>query len=280
MNAAARRNSLHGFTLIELLVVIAIIAVLASILFPVFARAREKARQAACLSNTKQLGLGIAQYIQDFDEMLPRGGFRQGSIGSRWFRDVYPYVKSVDVFVCPSKNEGTGAGWSDWTPRLTNVGWGGMITAGPTSPGSYGINANLVGYPWTSANNPPPPAVDSRTLADITDSAGTFLACETAEYTTAIVGNSDTATWPNLERVGTDWQVTPPTSWTGTEANRYTTSDANWLRRPAARHSGGLNVIYSDGHAKWSKMEQFLGVTTARPAGWPYGDRNNSWDNK
>src|SRR5437763_14432141 len=79
-----------GFTLIELLVVIAIIAILAAILFPVFARARENARRASCQSNQKQLGLGFLQYAQDYDERLP---FHQN-----WAPQIYPYVKSTQIY--------------------------------------------------------------------------------------------------------------------------------------------------------------------------------------
>src|SRR5271165_4979340 len=91
-----------GFTLIELLVVIAIIAILAAILFPVFAKAREKARQASCLSNEKQLGLALMQYLQDYDERLPAvwDGFR--SPETNWGIETYPYVKNLSVFSCPS----------------------------------------------------------------------------------------------------------------------------------------------------------------------------------
>ncbi|MGM0491747.1 MAG: DUF1559 domain-containing protein, partial [Armatimonadota bacterium] len=85
-----------GFTLIELLVVIAIIAILAAILFPVFARAREKARQTSCLSNVKQLMIGVQMYAQDYDERLPRHGF------PRWTIKIYPYVNNVQVYSCPS----------------------------------------------------------------------------------------------------------------------------------------------------------------------------------
>jgi len=95
----------RGFTLIELLVVIAIIAILAAILFPVFAKAREKARQSSCLSNEKQIGLAILQYAQDYDERLPYMYVRMpaGSTNLYWCQDVVmPYVKNNQVFVCPS----------------------------------------------------------------------------------------------------------------------------------------------------------------------------------
>jgi prepilin-type N-terminal cleavage/methylation domain-containing protein/prepilin-type processing-associated H-X9-DG protein len=94
----------RGFTLIELLVVIAIIALLAAILFPVFARARENARKSSCQNNLKQIGIGLAQYTQDYDEMYPRSrmnGIRPSS-WVPWHIGIQPYVKSPQLFKCPS----------------------------------------------------------------------------------------------------------------------------------------------------------------------------------
>lgn len=101
-----RRN---GFTLIELLVVIAIIAILAAILFPVFARAREKARQASCLSNQKQLALGWQMYLQDYDEAIPGYSLRIWNEdhtsyvwGTKWYEAIDPYVRNEQIWICPS----------------------------------------------------------------------------------------------------------------------------------------------------------------------------------
>ncbi len=107
----------RGFTLIELLVVIAIIAILAAILFPVFAKAREKARQSSCSSNVKQMVLGMLQYAQDYDEMFPGSGavFADPFPYGHWLQKtvgvnswdvangaVYPYMKNAQIFMCPS----------------------------------------------------------------------------------------------------------------------------------------------------------------------------------
>ena len=123
-----------GFTLIELLVVIAIIAILAAILFPVFAKVREKARQTSCASNLKQLGLAFAQYTQDNEEQYPR--YRDDDTASGqpgWSQAVYPYVKSVGVYSCPSNAD---ASSNVFTPSAENLTLG-----GPTSyPASYGMS--------------------------------------------------------------------------------------------------------------------------------------------
>lgn len=98
----------RGFTLIELLVVIAIIAILAAILFPVFARAREKARQASCQSNLKQIGLAVHMYAQDYDETLPRGytDVRPLTISGGYFHvpeTLHPYIMNAQIWQCPSE---------------------------------------------------------------------------------------------------------------------------------------------------------------------------------
>jgi prepilin-type N-terminal cleavage/methylation domain-containing protein/prepilin-type processing-associated H-X9-DG protein len=113
----------RGFTLIELLVVIAIIAILAAILFPVFAKAREKARQASCLSNVKQLSLGIMQYAQDYDERMPPRYYRFDPAvagGPNWCDHlVQPYIKNSQVIMCPStrnKSYGYNQNYLNWQP--------------------------------------------------------------------------------------------------------------------------------------------------------------------
>jgi prepilin-type N-terminal cleavage/methylation domain-containing protein/prepilin-type processing-associated H-X9-DG protein len=93
----------RGFTLIELLVVIAIIAILAAILFPVFAKAREKARQTSCLSNVKQIGLAVLSYAQDYDEMYPRAAAgASGTPRTYYFQILTPYIKNKQIWKCPS----------------------------------------------------------------------------------------------------------------------------------------------------------------------------------
>ena len=130
----------RGFTLIELLVVIAIIAILAAILFPVFAKAREKARQSSCSSNTKQIALGILMYCQDYDERFGNLGICGLPWSYRWTDMIYPYVKNTQLFLCPSASGGD--------------------TGGVSVPGSnYGFNIwNYRANGWYQVVNVPAPA--------------------------------------------------------------------------------------------------------------------------
>ncbi len=132
----------HGFTLIELLVVIAIIAILAAILFPVFARAREKARQASCLSNTKQLALSVLMYVQDYDEAFMFGYLNPP--GTAWYVAAEPYIKNAHIRVCPSKAS---------------------LTCG------YGYNMHYLGYSWGEVGSQTTPV----RLADIAQPAETVM---------------------------------------------------------------------------------------------------------
>ena len=132
---ATKRPS--GFTLIELLVVIAIIAILAAILFPVFAKAREKARQTACTSNLKQLGLGMLQYIQDYDETFPVGTGYSGPCRG-WAGQLYPYVKSYGVYSCPDDTTAPTSGAGFYTCSYAmNVSLGGSQSPSVYVENSY-----------------------------------------------------------------------------------------------------------------------------------------------
>lgn len=126
-----KKVALRGFTLIELLVVIAIIAILAAILFPVFARARENARRATCQSNLKQIGLGIHQYVQDYDEHMPivasqyttaTPTFNDQTSHWGWPEVLQPYLKNTQIYDCPSNKY---ARTNRWSSYLMNVfmGW-------------------------------------------------------------------------------------------------------------------------------------------------------------
>jgi len=122
------RKTQYGFTLIELLVVIAIIAILAAILFPVFAQARESARMTSCLSNEHQISLGILQYVQDYDESFPLDRYDWPAVPYTWREAVQPYIKSLDVFKDPS-----------FSNAVVDTGcWG-----SPVVPKSYAYNGNI-----------------------------------------------------------------------------------------------------------------------------------------
>ncbi len=122
----------RAFTLIELLVVIAIIAILAAILFPVFAKAREKARQSSCSSNLKQLGVALMQYVQDYDEKLVDHCGQTSA--NCWAVSIYPYVKNAQLWGCPSASGlGTFGLWRDYANGPTHA----FV---PALPRSYGWN--------------------------------------------------------------------------------------------------------------------------------------------
>ncbi len=144
-----------GFTLIELLVVIAIIAILAAILFPVFARAREKARQTSCLSNVKQMALAVQMYSQDYDEKMPFAQmiydvavyqpWQDKTVSSGYYADLlYPYIKNKQVFVCPSRDgDWIGYGYNCYMGYIGNR----QPTTTYTAPIYTGVALSTIQYP-------------------------------------------------------------------------------------------------------------------------------------
>ncbi len=232
-------NRKQGFTLIELLVVIAIIAILAAILFPVFAKARENARRTACLSNMKQIGLGIMQYLQDYDERYPRawGGLHNAPDEGRypnpadietdtgkpggafkvnpnpggganyyrtWMDYIFPYVKSVQIFRCPS-----------YSPTADQA--------------SYGYSTALSGY------------YNSTQLYtnDATSPRNTPITTATVKRVSEIVAISEYT-------FGYNYTMTPVNMYT------YTTKPVGDPQyNLVTPHLNGGTAVYADGHAKW-----------------------------
>ena len=166
-----------AFTLIELLVVIAIIAILAAILFPVFAKARDKARQSSCQSNLKQLGVAVTQYCQDYDEMLPSWYFGAAPSGTSvtWDLVIQPYLKSSQVLTCPS----------DSSSSVINVPeYGGNVRR------SYTYPTNTSGGNGTGS---------TRALASVNAPALTVLFCE---RTNSIGGANSWQNYARCESLG------------------------------------------------------------------------------
>lgn len=154
LSSVTRRR---GFTLIELLVVIAIIAILAAILFPVFAKAREAARKTSCLSNLNQIGKAIAQYTQDYDETYPgvRGGMIQPTNNcGTWRQTIQPYIKNTQVYRCPSNgiNQLSGEDQLYWHYAWATIGNGTGRTDGFSWDCGAGVPMAPIKYPATTVN--------------------------------------------------------------------------------------------------------------------------------
>jgi prepilin-type N-terminal cleavage/methylation domain-containing protein/prepilin-type processing-associated H-X9-DG protein len=147
-----------GFNLIELLVVIAIIAILAAILFPVFAKAREKARQTSCLSNEKQIVLGMLMYAQDYDEVFPFAFdvLGWGAIAPTWRERIAPYLKNIQIFQCPSETQ-----WAyTYGENCVQCGAGAFALAQYKRPAEtflIGENRENDWPVWTQVYDPGPP---------------------------------------------------------------------------------------------------------------------------
>jgi len=260
-------NRRNAFTLIELLVVIAIIAILAAILFPVFASARAKARQTACMSNMKQLGLAVIQYIQDYDETYPGGidlncspatpcGYGGVAFtttnntppGTGWAGQVYPYVKSLGAFLCP-EDELTQNQMPAWAWMASN--W--------LVPISYGYNSNLALMNSLPVNGS---KITSSPMTVMFFEVQQAMACP--QQTANLDWFSPAGDFSYLEQggelggwnTGTQAIVAAPIGALGGQCTRY---------QVMARHSQntGSNFAMADGHVKFLPGMLVSGGTTA-----------------
>lgn len=251
------RNGARGFTLVELLVAIAIIVLLASILFPVFAKARENARRTNCSSNMKHLGLGVLQYTQDYDERMPCGlgyfDYNPGSgwihflTGTGWAGQIMPYVKNVEIFKCPGDS---------------------TAISGTYYPVSYAFN-----HGWMY----PPPYGADRAIVNASEPARTIMLFEVANTTAQLglvdEGYSTGATKMSATGKIMDCQMlsnaggAPSADATGRPGkfatgfvDDYTTNGTcNSFSKPGGsasdllgpRHFEGANYLLGDGHVKY-----------------------------
>lgn len=226
------RSAKSGFTLIELLVVIAIIAILAAILFPAFARARENARRSSCQSNLKQIALGVTQYIQDFDEKFPRISAPSGANQPYgWAGSIQPYVKSTQLFQCPSD------------------------TAGPqTDPDTRGYTDYLFNRMLNTVTSDAAIAAEGVSQSAVNFSSQTVMLVDsrpgTARANSAGCGWSDNQ--PATNNNATGCPLATSTGGLAVLSKGDTTVPADPLRA-ADRHLEGVNYAFADGHVKWFK---------------------------
>ncbi len=248
MIRAKKYNHQMGFTLIELLMVIAIIAILAAILFPVFAQAREKARAISCLSNTKELGLSVLMYVQDYDEMFPKSHGNNGTgppdfdrWSTSWATVVQPYIKNFGVFRCPDDGNTTApASWMG-TAISYDVNQDDDFTSHWIAYGPFGMGSNPGDF-WN---------YDSLTLGALTEPSDSIMIAE-RHNTDAVKAGTENA-------VGFSSSFTE-TSWVGAiDGVPYLIPDGT---RPAAAYPYGPNgavsathteqgnFLFCDGHSK------------------------------
>jgi prepilin-type N-terminal cleavage/methylation domain-containing protein/prepilin-type processing-associated H-X9-DG protein len=241
------RSRRRAFTLIELLVVIAIIAILAAILFPVFAQAREKARMAGCQSNLKQIGNAFSMYVQDYDEIYPASGGPTGASPGNctdyavrtgwggWIGNaLIPYTKNTAIFTCPSKVRATtvNGGFNGTTQDFACVAGG--VRQVPYVFLSYMFNyVALHGRPLADIHAP---------ASNLTmwDSINPWGDCTYQTSTCGLVINRDICYFRRKMNL-------PLTH--GETCSVASGAASNW-------HGDGNNYLFTDGHVKWSRWDQ------------------------
>ncbi len=317
-----------GFTLIELLVVIAIIGILAAMLFPVFARARESARKIQCLSNVKNIALAINMYLTDYDRLWPfehraeviAGAHPEnpddtGDCAIEGATEMNPYlrtpvildeyVKNRDIWVCPSGAAGGAHGITnplgmDWWARVNLVptdqwahvvgacqypyptGWGGDVTdslvqgRSAAGPGAFAPSLNTVGVREVATSQMDDPA--AYVVCGETSVGGTINSPLNLAYPDAFaMCGANPAQVACCGGNWVDWANCPDTRACGA-ARDLNYADAEIRKRYGhARHLGGSNVGFADGHAKWYQSEDILNNYAPIGGTWRYecyGDKS------
>ncbi|HEY3329690.1 MAG TPA: DUF1559 domain-containing protein [Capsulimonadaceae bacterium] len=248
-------TSHHAFTLIELLVVIAIIAILAAILFPVFATAREKARQTTCSSNLKQLGIAFAQYTQDYDETYPIAQSGQSAYNPSWEGGIIPYTGNK------TNNGVAGAANNQKSPLIllcpddTPVGTSGQQRESYAMPSPHTTCSNFVGLVVSQVGSwPSPYYFPGRAMSQIPVPATTLELVEN----------------PGIEVLGEFGEMSGSVTFPASTCNLR--AQAQVLTTPL--HNEGYNYLFCDQHVKWLKPNQTIGTgTLSQPNGfWTVAD--------
>ncbi len=277
----------NGFTLIELLVVIAIIAILAAILFPVFAQAREKARSASCLSNLDQIGIGTMMYTQDYDETYPSGWSNTNGAGNTMWRiSEQPYIQkfgnpsqpynnstwgATSVYSCPDDPTSSVFGATSYGYNASQFTSDGAVNEGPVAVVGIGLSEAAIYQPSNLVM-----------FADAAISTGS--SGQDPNYYQGDgycnQGQGDCGPWnfkpivwkPNSGNATVDWDLTVPGSNDSSTAPAGYSVGGDWGggRRPVFIHNGFANAVFGDGHAK---------AVPANSINTQWGLQNDMWHN-
>ena len=240
-----------AFTLIELLVVIAIIAILAAILFPVFARARENARRSSCQSNLKQIGLGILQYTQDYDEKYPMAldSGTGGTYNFTWVQAIQPYIKSVQVFQCPSDPDAgqpaPAAGWAG-----IKCSYGGNALYANHVDGSGGDVYGFAGIFYTANYGGSP-----QSLSTVSSPSTTIMAADKFSSDTSSIAAAADKPFGNASGTGLFGVILSSAGLPNGTQSSTAYGDNTKMGEVSAKHLETANFLFADGHVKAMRPE-------------------------